>query len=313
MNLNSVIGQSPNINGLGINGTLDNPISNPINLNANNTLNMDLNVQNKLNGLGTEINMPEGGLKLDGNINNTLQSPNINLNNDIPNLNINNQIGLNTPEIKLDSNLPKLNATSPITDLPNLDIKGSIPNLNTNLPNISSNTNINTNLPGLNTNLTPLNMDLNGPNINTNGIGINMDNDDNGFFEMSGIIKGTNEVNNGNLNLASGGININQNMTLVNPSAPKLDLIGSNLNANSNVTLGGVINNTNIILPSNNVNINENINLPKINITDSKIGGNFNGDLKASLPQDLNNNNYGMNVNIETSNTGGYGINIGQK
>ena len=199
-----------------------------------------------------------------------------------------------------------LNGNLNILQSPNTNLNNNnLPNLNLTSPNI--------NMPNTNTNinLAPLNMDS---NMNTNGVGINMNNNDNGFFEMSGIIKGTNEVNNnGNLTLASGGININQNMTGVNPNLPKSDSMGINLNANPNTALGGDINNPNIILPSNNLNINENINVPKINITDPKIGGNFNGDLKASLPQDLNNNNYGMNVNIGTSNTGGYGINIGQK
>ena len=227
--------------------------------------------------LNNDLNMDlNANNNLNGNLN-ILQSPNTNLNNNLP------STSLNNPEIKIDNNLPNLNLTSP----------------NINMPN--TNTNIN---------LAPLNMDS---NMNTNGVGINMNNNDNGFFEMSGIIKGTNEVNNnGNLTLASGGININQNMTGVNPNLPKSDSMGINLNTNPNTALGGDINNPNIILPSNNLNINENINVPKINITDPKIGGNFNGDLKASLPQDLNNNNYGMNVNIETSNTGGYGINIGQ-
>ena len=265
--------------------------TNPQILNSKANMNVDTNLGLlPLNtGLGvngtTDNNLPNtiilnNGLNMDLNANNNLngnlnilQSPNTNLNNNLP------STSLNNPEIKIDNNLPNLNLTSPM---------------------------INTNI-----NLAPLNMDS---NMNTNGVGINMNNNDNGFFEMSGIIKGTNEVNNnGNLTLASGGININQNMTGVNPNLPKSDSMGINLNANPNTALGGDINNPNIILPSNNLNINENINVPKINITDPKIGGNFNGDLKASLPQDLNNNNYGMNVNIETSNTGGYGINIGQK
>ena len=226
--------------------------------------------------LNNDLNMDlNANNNLNGNLN-ILQSPNTDLNNNLP------STSLNNPEIKIDNSLPNLNLTSP-----------------------------NINMPNTNINLAPLNMDS---NMNTNGVGINMNNNDNGFFEMSGIIKGTNEVNNnGNLTLASGGININQNMTGVNPNLPKSDSMGINLNANPNTALGGDINNPNIILPSNNLNINENINVPKINITDPKIGGNFNGDLKASLPQDLNNNNYGMNVNIGTSNTGGYGINIGQK
>ena len=265
--------------------------TNPQILNSKANMNVDTNLGLlPLNtGLGvngtTDNNLPNtiilnNDLNMDLNANNNLngnlnilQSPNTNLNNNLP------STSLNNPEIKIDNNLPNLNLTSPM---------------------------INTNI-----NLAPLNMDS---NMNTNGVGINMNNNDNGFFEMSGIIKGTNEVNNnGNLTLASGGININQNMTGVNPNLPKSDSMGINLNANPNTALGGDINNPNIILPSNNLNINENINVPKINITDPKIGGNFNGDLKASLPQDLNNNNYGMNVNIETSNTGGYGINIGQK
>ena len=265
--------------------------TNPQILNSKANMNVDTNLGLlPLNtGLGvngtTDNNLPNtiilnNGLNMDLNANNNLngnlnilQSPNTNLNNNLP------STSLNNPEIKIDNNLPNLNLTSPM---------------------------INTNI-----NLAPLNMDS---NMNTNGVGINMNNNDNGFFEMSGIIKGTNEVNNnGNLTLASGGININQNMTGVNPNLPKSDSMGINLNANPNTALGGDINNPNIILPSNNLNINENINVPKINITDPKIGGNFNGDLKASLPQDLNNNNYGMNVNIGTSNTGGYGINIGQK
>ena len=277
MNVDTNLGLLPLNTGLGVNGTTDNNLPNTIIL--NNGLNMDLNANNNLNG----------------NLN-ILQSPNTNLNNNLP------STSLNNPEIKIDNNLPNLNLTSPMIILPsnNLDIQGGTTNTNINMPN--TNTNIN---------LAPLNMDS---NMNTNGVGINMNNNDNGFFEMSGIIKGTNEVNNnGNLTLASGGININQNMTGVNPNLPKSDSMGINLNANPNTALGGDINNPNIILPSNNLNINENINVPKINITDPKIGGNFNGDLKASLPQDLNNNNYGMNVNIETSNTGGYGINIGQK
>ena len=265
--------------------------TNPQILNSKANMNVDTNLGLlPLNtGLGvngtTDNNLPNtiilnNDLNMDLNANNNLngnlnilQSPNTNLNNNLP------STSLNNPEIKIDNNLPNLNLTSPM---------------------------INTNI-----NLAPLNMDS---NMNTNGVGINMNNNDNGFFEMSGIIKGTNEVNNnGNLTLASGGININQNMTGVNPNLPKSDSMGINLNANPNTALGGDINNPNIILPSNNLNINENINVPKINITDPKIGGNFNGDLKASLPQDLNNNNYGMNVNIGTSNTGGYGINIGQK
>ena len=265
--------------------------TNPQILNSKANMNVDTNLGLlPLNtGLGvngtTDNNLPNtiilnNDLNMDLNANNNLngnlnilQSPNTNLNNNLP------STSLNNPEIKIDNNLPNLNLTSPM---------------------------INTNI-----NLAPLNMDS---NMNTNGVGINMNNNDNGFFEMSGIIKGTNEVNNnGNLTLASGGININQNMTGVNPNLPKSDSMGINLNANPNTALGGDINNPNIILPSNNLNINENINVPKINITDPKIGGNYNGDLKASLPQDLNNNNYGMNVNIETSNTGGYGINIGQK
>ena len=265
--------------------------TNPQILNSKANMNVDTNLGLlPLNtGLGvngtTDNNLPNtiilnNDLNMDLNANNNLngnlnilQSPNTNLNNNLP------STSLNNPEIKIDNSLPNLNLTSPM---------------------------INTNI-----NLAPLNMDS---NMNTNGVGINMNNNDNGFFEMSGIIKGTNEVNNnGNLTLASGGININQNMTGVNPNLPKSDSMGINLNANPNTALGGDINNPNIILPSNNLNINENINVPKINITDPKIGGNFNGDLKASLPQDLNNNNYGMNVNIETSNTGGYGINIGQK
>ena len=277
MNVDTNLGLLPLNTGLGVNGTTDNNLPNTIIL--NNGLNMDLNANNNLNG----------------NLN-ILQSPNTNLNNNLP------STSLNNPEIKIDNNLPNLNLTSPMVILPsnNLDIQGGTTNTNINMPN--TNTNIN---------LAPLNMDS---NMNTNGVGINMNNNDNGFFEMSGIIKGTNEVNNnGNLTLASGGININQNMTGVNPNLPKSDSMGINLNANPNTALGGDINNPNIILPSNNLNINENINVPKINITDPKIGGNFNGDLKASLPQDLNNNNYGMNVNIGTSNTGGYGINIGQK
>ena len=264
--------------------------TNPQILNSKANMNVDTNLGLlPLNtGLGvngtTDNNLPNtiilnNGLNMDLNANNNLngnlnilQSPNTNLNNNLP------STSLNNPEIKIDNNLPNLNLTSPM---------------------------INTNI-----NLAPLNMDS---NMNTNGVGINMNNNDNGFFEMSGIIKGTNEVNNnGNLTLASGGININQNMTGVNPNLPKSDSMGINLNTNPNTALGGDINNPNII-PSNNLNINENINVPKINITDPKIGGNFNGDLKASLPQDLNNNNYGMNVNIGTSNTGGYGINIGQK
>ena len=270
--------------------------TNPQILNSKANMNVDTNLGLlPLNtGLGvngtTDNNLPNtiilnNGLNMDLNANNNLngnlnilQSPNINLNNNLP------STSLNNPEIKIDNNLPNLNLTSP----------------NINMPNTNANID-----------LAPLNMDS---NMNTNGVGINMNNNDNGFFEMSGIIKGTNEVNNnGNLTLASGGININQNMTGVNPNLPKSDSMGINLNANPNTALGGDINNPNIILPSNNLNINENINVPKINITDPKIGGNFNGDLKASLPQDLNNNNYGMNVNIETSNTGGYGINIGQK
>ena len=264
--------------------------TNPQILNSKANMNVDTNLGLlPLNtGLGvngtTDNNLPNtiilnNDLNMDLNANNNLngnlnilQSPNTNLNNNLP------STSLNNPEIKIDNNLPNLNLTSPM---------------------------INTNI-----NLAPLNMDS---NMNTNGVGINMNNNDNGFFEMSGIIKGTNEVNNnGNLTLASGGININQNMTGVNPNLPKSDSMGINLNANPNTALGGDINNPNII-PSNNLNINENINVPKINITDPKIGGNYNGDLKASLPQDLNNNNYGMNVNIGTSNTGGYGINIGQK
>ena len=279
MNVDTNLGLLPLNTGLGVNGTTDNNLPNTIIL--NNDLNMDLNANNNLNG----------------NLN-ILQSPNTNLNNNLP------STSLNNPEIKIDNNLPNLNLTSPMIILPsnNLDIQGGTTNTNINMPNTNTNTNIN---------LAPLNMDS---NMNTNGVGINMNNNDNGFFEMSGIIKGTNEVNNnGNLTLASGGININQNMTGVNPNLPKSDSMGINLNANPNTALGGDINNPNIILPSNNLNINENINVPKINITDPKIGGNFNGDLKASLPQDLNNNNYGMNVNIGTSNTGGYGINIGQK
>ena len=268
--------------------------TNPQILNSKANMNVDTNLGLlPLNtGLGvngtTDNNLPNtiilnNGLNMDLNANNNLngnlnilQSPNTNLNNNLP------STSLNNPEIKIDNSLPNLNLTSP-----------------------------NINMPNTNINLAPLNMDS---NMNTNGVGINMNNNDNGFFEMSGIIKGTNEVNNnGNLTLASGGININQNMTGVNPNLPKSDSMGINLNANPNTALGGDINNPNIILPSNNLNINENINVPKINITDPKIGGNFNGDLKASLPQDLNNNNYGMNVNIGTSNTGGYGINIGQK
>ena len=72
--------------------------------------------------------------------------------------------------------------------------------------------------------------------------------------------------------------------------------------------------------------MNDNINIPNINITDPKVGGNYNGDIKASVPQDMNmninpinalnqnnNNNIGLNANIGTSNVGGFGISIGQK
>ena len=54
--------------------------------------------------------------------------------------------------------------------------------------------------------------------------------------------------------------------------------------------------------------------------------GDNNGDIKASVPQDMNmninpinalnqnnNNNIGLNANIGTSNVGGFGISIGKK
>ena len=83
---------------------------------------------------------------------------------------------------------------------------------------------------------------------------------------------------------------------------------------------------TNTLNINNNIQMNDNINIPNINITDPKVGGNYNGDIKASVPQDMNmninpinalnqnnNNNIGLNANIGTSNVGGFGISIGQK
>ena len=338
MGIGGNLGQLPNSSGLGIDTKLDNPLSNPINL--NNSLKTGLNTN--INGIGTGINIPEGGMKLDGNINLPSKSPEINLNTNVPNLNTSNQIGMNVPDIKLKSNLPEINVTNPTIGLPsaNLDVKGAIPNLNTNVSNI------NTNLPGINTNINPINT-----NINTTGLGINMNNDnENGFFEMGGIIKGSNDVNfnTGNLNLPSGGINMNmnQNVSGINLNGPKLDINGNGLGANlnnPNMALGGNlnINNPSINLPSTNLNVkspelsnnlnignnfkmSDTINVPKINITDSKVGGNFNGDIKANLPHDMNlninpinilnqNNSIGLKGNIGTSNIGGFGISIGLK
>ena len=45
---------------------------------------------------------------------------------------------------------------------------------------------------------------------------------------------------------------------------------------------------TNNINPGNNYNGSNNINIPLIDITDPNLGGNYKGDLKASLPKDKN-------------------------
>ena len=320
-NVGGNLGQLPNPSGVDINTQMNNP------LNTN------------MNGIGTGINMPEGGIKLDGNVNLPSQNPEINMNSNIPNLNTSNQIGVNIPDNNLNNNLPNINVTNPTIGLPstNLDVNGAIPNVNTNMPNI--NTNMQSNLPGINTNINPINTNLNVPNVNNTGIGINMNSDnENGFFSMSGIIQGTNNanINTGNLNVPTGGVNVNmgQNMTGMNLNGTT---IGTNLN-NQNIALGGDvnINNPNLNMKSpeltntlninNNIQMNDNINIPNINITDPKVGGNYNGDIKASVPQDMNmninpinalnqnnNNNIGLNANIGTSNVGGFGISIGQK
>ena len=320
-NLNTNIGSGLNLislNDLNLNTNLNADMPN-LNLNSPNldtNLNMGL-LQGNINLIPPENELGEfcmTGIIIGKNETNPQilnSKANMNVDTNLGLLPLNTGLGVNGTT---DNNLP--NTIILNNDL-NMDLNANN-NLNGNLNILQSpNTNLNNNLPSTSLNNPEIKIDntLNmDSNMNTNGVGINMNNNDNGFFEMSGIIKGTNEVNNnGNLTLASGGININQNMTGVNPNLPKSDSMGINLNTNPNTALGGDINNPNIILPSNNLNINENINVPKINITDPKIGGNFNGDLKASLPQDLNNNNYGMNVNIGTSNTGGYGINIGQK
>ena len=317
-NLNTNIGSGLNLislNDLNLNTNLNADMPN-LNLNSPNldtNLNMGL-LQGNINLIPPENELGEfcmTGIIIGKNETNPQilnSKANMNVDTNLGLLPLNTGLGVNGTT---DNNLP--NTIILNNDL-NMDLNANN-NLNGNLNILQSpNTNLNNNLPSTSLNNPEIKIDNMDSNMNTNGVGINMNNNDNGFFEMSGIIKGTNEVNNnGNLTLASGGININQNMTGVNPNLPKSDSMGINLNANPNTALGGDINNPNIILPSNNLNINENINVPKINITDPKIGGNFNGDLKASLPQDLNNNNYGMNVNIGTSNTGGYGINIGQK
>ena len=156
--------------------------------------------------------------------------------------------------------------------------KGGL-NLDRNRNNLQS-PNINSKVPNMN-NISHIN-DLNRPNINLNDIGINMNNNDNGFFEMCGIIKGTNDINinSRNVKLTSERTNLkNLNINGNNMS--------SNLNCYQNMELKG---------DPNNPNIN------KIKITEEKFRGNSNDNVNEKLSRDLNQNFDLRQINYFNSN-----------
>ena len=156
--------------------------------------------------------------------------------------------------------------------------KGGL-NLDRNRNNLQS-PNINSKVPNMN-NISHIN-DLNRPNINLNDIGINMNNNDNGFFEMCGIIKGTNDINinSRNVKLTSERTNLkNLNINGNNMS--------SNLNCYQNMELKG---------DPNNPNIN------KIRITEEKFRGNSNDNVNEKLSRDLNQNFDLRQINYFNSN-----------
>ena len=159
-----------------------------------------------------------------------------------------------------------------ITESKNTKIKGDIPGISVNSPNL----NLNENLPNAN---------INGSKINTNSIGGNFNlKGSNG--ELVGSIPGIDIKNKNNLNLPSTNIQLN---------APEI-----NHNINGKI-VDFNINDKKIEGPDAELNIKDG-NIPNINLPNSKINGELDGKINMT---DLN-KNLNSNINGPQSNSNSY-------
>ena len=256
-----------------------------------------------------------------------IYNPNAGFNSQDPNTNIQ-QSNVNMQGTEINTNAQQPNVNMQGTEIntnaqqPNVNMQGTEINTNVQKPNV--------NMQGteINTNVQQPNVNMQGSNMNTNAQlpdpGVY---NEKGEYVISGFIVGfeekdpeilkykkntnmeadLNRNNNmnadlnaqGNLNNnpPQGGINANENMSGMNPTAPRLDINGNISGGNSNMQNAGVDNNINLAGQSpqisNNLNPNANykgsqvIRIPNVEITDPKVGGNFTGNLNTNIPSNF--------------------------
>ena len=325
-----------------INIESNNPQQN-ISINPGMDTNIKTDVNNKNPQMGTEygVSMPNAGYDMNGEflITGIILGTNDNEENfkemklKDPNLQIippGTKIFINNPNAGFNAQDPNINTNTNIQQ-PNVNMQGT--EINTNIQQ----SNVNMQGTEINTNAQQPNVNMRGPNVNINAQlpdpGVY---NEKGEYVISGFIVGSEEkdpeilkykksvnmetdlnMNNnmnadlnaqGNLNnnLPQGGINANENMSGMNPTAPKLDINGNISGGNYNMrkvevngpnpNSGGDINinlagqSTQL---SNNLNPNVNykgsqgIRIPNVVITDPRVGGNFTGNLNTNLPSNF--------------------------
>ena len=260
-----------------------------------------------------------------------INNPNVGFNaqvaNNNPNIN-NQQQNLNMPSSNANADIPQNDLNKQGAEI---NINNQQPNLNNQGPEFNSNNQQqNLNMQGPNMNLIGqpktqfiynekgeyvfsgiiVGLEEKDPEIikyrnNVNmGANLNMNNNMNTDLNAQGGI---------NNNQPQSGINVNENMSGMNPNAPKIDINGNITGGNLNMRKDEINgqnqnlredNNINLELqsPQTTNNLNHNVNLqgnqgiriPKVEITDSKVGGNFVGSLNTNIP-----NNYDPNAPIK--------------
>ena len=321
--------QDPNIN---TNLNVQDPNMNT-NLNVQDpNMNTNLNVQdpnmNNPNFVVNDPHMNNQGKSIDINNNNINQqfntSPaNDNLNSQMPNIDMNAQddqftfhiegIILGTKETN--SEIIKLKKTMDQKMNANISVGVNYQMQNQGDINTAGNMNMNSQIP----------YNQVDPNNNNQGISNNQNNLISNYPNMSGVynVKINEPVNlpentNENVAMNTGNndvhINMNENISGINPQAQKSDINGNMTGTNLNIenqAQGGDISfkGTNVNINTNNNNFlelletydtkilldkNKDIKVPSVNITSNKIEGNYNGDINAVIP-----NNFDPNQNIQ--------------
>ena len=278
-----------------------------------------------------------------------INSPQINLPSGNVNIKSNNNIKVNgtNHELKMnpefDIKKPELDINGPIIpkvglNVPNSDINVPIPSSDINLETskLNNKIDINGNLPKIK--IDEPNVNIRGPILNIKGPNLDILNTNpKSDYYLSGIIEGKNlkESNNinGNMNIKGPKLDVNQNLPYYNNNDPKIGINGLKSEVNikgQNTDLIGFIpgrnvKDSNVNNPSGNINIrrpefkhningkipNVEFNMKDPNFSESKINGNFGGNINLKgQNQSITGNIPGVNIDSQKMNIYGPNVNF---